>query len=386
MPARAWDLARLVDDLERLGARGLPRERYFQEVGLRLRRVVATDAACWHTLDPATRLITSAASGELVDAGIFDDASVLAAGARIVASEYVEDDLNAFSALAARRVPVASLERTTQGRPERSARWRELLAPAGIPHELRAAFVVRGRCWGAVALARRKGRPGFDDADVAAIARIAGVVADGIRTSLRVEAGRHGAGGSGPGMLVLGPGDEVELVTSPALELLAAMRSGGSDAAPPGAVLALAAHVRGSGRACSVAVPTADGWVTLHASQPDAGTARRVAIVCERSATPAATAVRLESHGVTAREREIAGLLAHGLTNPEIATRLVLSPYTVQDHVKRLFEKTGVATRQELVARIFLDDYLPQITAGASLGADGAFIAQGPGLHGRGCS
>ena len=53
----------------------------------------------------------------------------------------------------------------------------------------------------------------------------------------------------------------------------------------------------------------------------------------------------------------------------------MLSPYTVQDHVKRLFEKTGVSSRQELVARVFLDDYLPHLTAGTPLTAAGGFAA-----------
>jgi DNA-binding NarL/FixJ family response regulator len=98
-----------------------------------------------------------------------------------------------------------------------------------------------------------------------------------------------------------------------------------------------------------------------------------VAIVMERATSPQTTAVRLEAHGVTAREREIAGLLAAGLSNTEIARTLVLSPYTVQDHVKSLFEKTGVSSRQELVARVFLDDYLPHLAGQTPLGADGAF-------------
>ena len=68
-------------------------------------------------------------------------------------------------------------------------------------------------------------------------------------------------------------------------------------------------------------------------------------------------------------------LLAQGLSNPEIAETLVLSPYTVQDHIKRLFEKTGVSSRQELVARIFLDDYMPLVAGGAPLSSTGGFAA-----------
>ena len=126
----------------------------------------------------------------------------------------------------------------------------------------------------------------------------------------------------------------------------------------------------------TVAVPTPAGWITLHASLPEGGAGGRVAIVLERAASPQATAIRLEAHGVTAREREIATLLAHGLTNPEIATTLVLSPYTVQDHIKNLFEKTGVSSRQELVARMFLDDYLPQLAQGTPLSSSGGFARQ----------
>ena len=90
---------------------------------------------------------------------------------------------------------------------------------------------------------------------------------------------------------------------------------------------------------------------------------------------PQTTAVRLEAHGVTAREREIAALLAQGLSNAEIATALVLSPYTVQDHIKSLFEKTAVSSRQELVARIFLDQYMPQLVQQGPLTSDGQFAA-----------
>ena len=378
MPAQSWSIERLADDVATLGRRGLPREQYFTEVTARLRRVVASDATCWHTLDPHTRLLTSDSPYELVSSGIFAPETVMAAGERLIASEYFIEDFNTFAGLAGRRVPVGTLSQATRGRPERSTRYRDLLEPSGIPHELRAAFVSRGRCWGAVHISRREDRPDFSAEDMTALATIAGLVADGIRATLRFDAGRRGGAGS-PGLVVLGPGNEVELITEPARELLEAMRSNAmaeSDDTPPAAVLALAASARAgtsrpAGDSHAVAVPTADGWITLHASLPDSGNAGRVAIVLERSSSPQSTAVQLEAHGVTAREREIAGLLAAGLTNPEIAEQLVLSPYTVQDHVKSLFEKTNVSSRQELVARIFLDDYLPKVASHAPLNSAG---------------
>jgi len=49
--------------------------------------------------------------------------------------------------------------------------------------------------------------------------------------------------------------------------------------------------------------------------------------------------------GLTAREVEILGLVAHGMTNPEIAAQLFLSNHTVKTHIGRIFAKTGSRDR-----------------------------------------
>ena len=54
---------------------------------------------------------------------------------------------------------------------------------------------------------------------------------------------------------------------------------------------------------------------------------------------------------LTEREREILDLVARGLTNTEIASRLVLSPKTVRNHVSNVFGKLQVASRAEAVAQ-----------------------------------
>ena len=52
---------------------------------------------------------------------------------------------------------------------------------------------------------------------------------------------------------------------------------------------------------------------------------------------------------LTEREREVVGLVAHGLTNEEIAGRLVVSPLTAKTHVSRAMTKAGVRDRAQLV-------------------------------------
>ena len=380
MSTGRWGIDRLIDDVAALERRGLPRERYYAEVAARLRRVFDFDAACWHTLDPQTRLITSDASDELVNAGIYTKATVADAGAKLIASEYFTADVNTFADLAGRRVPVGILSQATKGRPERSTRYTELLDASGIPFEMRAAFLTRGRVWGAVHLARGDRSRDFTAQEATALASVTRLVADGIRTSLRFDAAREPQSAASPGLVVLGPTDDIEMITPPAREIFATMdsRRSGTTETPPSPVLALAAYARSratqaQGGGDAVAVPTSAGWVTLHASLPEGHDRDRVAIVVERAVSPQSTAVRLEADGVTPREREIATLLAQGLTNPEIAEALVLSHYTVQDHIKSLFEKTGVSSRQELIARIFVDDYMPQLAQRAPLTARGGF-------------
>jgi DNA-binding CsgD family transcriptional regulator len=57
---------------------------------------------------------------------------------------------------------------------------------------------------------------------------------------------------------------------------------------------------------------------------------------------------RLAALGVTGREAEVLAFVARGLTNAEVAERLVLSRRTVETHVASLLAKTGAARRREL--------------------------------------
>lgn len=61
---------------------------------------------------------------------------------------------------------------------------------------------------------------------------------------------------------------------------------------------------------------------------------------------------------VSARERQVVAAVVEGLSNDEIAGRLAISPKTVESHLRRLFERHGVASRTELATRALRDGWL----------------------------
>ncbi len=71
----------------------------------------------------------------------------------------------------------------------------------------------------------------------------------------------------------------------------------------------------------------------------------------ERLLQEPAPSVAELSENLTAREREILDLLAHGLKNAEIAGELHISEHTVKFHISSLYAKLGVNNRAEAVSR-----------------------------------
>jgi len=56
----------------------------------------------------------------------------------------------------------------------------------------------------------------------------------------------------------------------------------------------------------------------------------------------------LRALGITSREVDVLKLVADGLSNRQIAERLVVSPKTVEHHVTSLFDRTGIRNRAAL--------------------------------------
>jgi DNA-binding CsgD family transcriptional regulator len=84
------------------------------------------------------------------------------------------------------------------------------------------------------------------------------------------------------------------------------------------------------------------------------------------------------AYGFTPREREVTRQVILGRSTAQIAQSLHISPFTVQDYLKTIFDKVGVHSRRELVGIVFRDQYWPRVLAGEHVGPDGFFIRQNP--------
>jgi DNA-binding CsgD family transcriptional regulator len=360
---------RTRDEIVRLTHRSMGVREFSLAASRALRRTVPFDGVCLLTFDPASLLPT----GEVIENGLPADVVP-----RLTEIEIGEPDYNKFASLARAGKPAASLSDATEGRLDRSLRQRELRRPGGFEDELRAVLVSDSETWGALTLLRERGRPHFAPADVRYVASVAGLLAEGLRRALLL--GELAANAESTlGLVVLADDNSIVSANPAARGLLDELEpSGGAGAEQPPIVVqgvadrARTAAASGSpGLIARARVRARSGrWLVVRGSLLGEGAAAQVAVVVEPAHASDLAPLIAAAYGLTARERTVTQLVAQGFATGEIATRLHMSPWTVQDHLKAIFAKTGTGTRGELVARLFFDHYAPQLDDTAPLRRD----------------
>lgn len=345
------------DEIARLAHLGLDLPSFWRAATRQLRKAVPFDFfPCWFTLDPTSLLVTGHYNPEVP----VEDHEV----PTIV--EYLEEKYDGPATLAARENLVITWDEVTGGDSARSLRYRENLLEWGVEHELAALLRADGASWGAVTLHRRHGQPPFGAEEVSFVAEVAPYLAEGARRSLVVSDLAEDAGPDTPCLVVLDANLAVDSVT-PGAERSLADLPGGANASTgrlPFAVLAVAARVRRVARgetdssvsAARARVLSRTGrWVVLHGASLLGPTGERFSVIIEPAHPSQRAPLLMDAFGLTEREQEVARLVLQGRSTDEIARMLYVSPYTVQDHLKAAFYKSGVRSRRELVARVLFD-------------------------------
>jgi DNA-binding CsgD family transcriptional regulator len=98
-------------------------------------------------------------------------------------------------------------------------------------------------------------------------------------------------------------------------------------------------------------------WLTLQAVALRPGD--EVALILDAARRPEMAEVVMRAYGLSVRERDVAQRVIAGASTAEVAAELHISPWTVQDHLKSVFDKVGVRSRGELAKEVFDRHHAP---------------------------
>ncbi|GAB4050461.1 LuxR C-terminal-related transcriptional regulator [Catellatospora paridis] len=360
-----------------------------------LRRIggdLSTAEATLDVLDAATRGITELVPADIWCGVVLDPSTLLDTGGqhrhgfpqetmpRLFEIEHIEqDDVDNLRALARRPDPASLLSNSTDGDLPSSKYYRDILRPLGIRDELRVVLRQGGHTWGLLVLCRAAGSPAFTDTDLAAARQISKPATTALRRSLLLAGRDAGTIADAPGLVVLDEHQDEVSVSPTARRWLDDLPEDRAGSALPYAVQAVAARATATAatQARSRARTRSGRWAALHAWRIGPAPAPMTAVAIGPAEPGDLAAIVLDAYGLSQRERDVAQQVLLGGSTAQIATVLGISEYTVQDHLKAVFDKTGVRSRRDLISELFTRHYLPQLAHPAT-STDGRLVDPAP--------
>lgn len=344
-----------------LASQNLDLVTFWQEVATLLANAVPHYLSpCCYTIDPASFLVTSHYQSEILEVP-----------PEWLAHEYFEEDFHKIADIVRSARGISTLHEATDGDPSRSKAWNLYIRPYGGDQELIVALRTRsGYAWGVMGLYRAPGDPQFDDEEMQFLKEMSPYLAEGAWRGLLIGEASDPEGPEAPGLLVLGEDWKVESLTPGTERWLAELPDGDPERGKlPPSVLAVAARALRTaenadmpGEVALARVLSRHGrWIVLHGTALVGNGKYRAAVIVEPAHPARIAPLLMTAYGLTEREQEVTRLVLQGNSTVEIAERLVVSAHTVQQHLKNIFDKTGVRSRRELVGKVFFSHYEPRL-------------------------
>jgi DNA-binding CsgD family transcriptional regulator len=353
---------RARDKIARLSDHGCDLVTFWQEATEIIVKVVPHYMTpCWFTLDPASLLVTSHYQTQFVELP-----------PEWLAHEYFEDDFHKVADVVRSDRGISTIHEVTGGDPSRSSGWIRYVQAHGADQEVYVALRTRtGDVWGMVSLYREPGQPKFDSDEFVFLREISPYLAEGAKRGLLIGEASEPDGPEAPGLVILRDDWSVESLTPGVERWLDELPGGDWEAHEklPPAVMAVAGRaLRTAGQpempgevALSRVLSRAGRWVVLHGASLVGDGRQRVAVIVEPAHPARISPLLMSAYGLTEREQEVTRQVLQGNSTAEIADRLFVLPQTVQQHLKSVFEKTGVRSRRELVGKVFFTYYEPRV-------------------------
>ena len=354
-----WERVRARERIEALASGAVDARDLRRDVLAELREVIGFDAYVWLLTDP----VTAVGAAPLADVPCMEELPSL------IKAKYATH-LHRWTVLRQLASPVALLCSALDGELTQSRPWRDVLHRYGIGDVASVVFADQFGCWGFLDLWRDNARQQFGNADAEFIGSVVAPLTAALRrcqAGTFIEPAIPRRRQVGPVVLTLD--DDLRITSRTAasqawLDVLLPPES--DERAIPASVYNVAAQLIAAedgidGHAASARTHLADGfWLTLRAArlscdEQQAGASASGQETLVVTIEEASAAERLEmfslAFGLTARERELLGLLAAGRSTRTMARDMSLSEHTIQDHLKSIFAKTGGRDRVTLLSR-----------------------------------
>ncbi|MEU4267369.1 helix-turn-helix transcriptional regulator [Streptomyces sp. NPDC026092] len=351
MSLRFFDDRRLASDLYAAAIQNTGPEQVGAGISRVLAPIVAHDALSLVGTDPAT----GPGLGSFSFWHQYDPALV---GELVMHRHLGGDPRPAIPTLL--RTPAVVVGAGTDGSPVPDPRVREILTAHGASSELRLLLQDRRGVWGALGLLRCEGAAPFGQDDAQRATRLVPALLAALR--------RYATAGPlcpevpplSAGVITVGPDHRIKAVSPQARLWLDQWSAHAIPSWVPGAFfvslsLVARAEARREGGAMPLvcAPPAASGrWTTCQGQVLDEAATGDVALVVQGATWDLVLPSLCAWYGITPRERDVVTQLRTGASVKQIARRLDLSAYTVNDHLKAVFRKTGADGREELGAAL----------------------------------
>ncbi|OJF11313.1 helix-turn-helix transcriptional regulator [Couchioplanes caeruleus] len=234
-----------------------------------------------------------------------------------------------------------------------SVRLHDIMAAEGFGSELRVALIHAGVTRGTLTLLRGRGSRPFSAAEAGHAERLSAPLAVGLKRFVAGRRPRPPGGGLAPGVVVVEADDTVRASAGGRAwlsRLLPPPPAEAGDDALFANLWSLVYAARRAGGEALTRIPAGGGWLAMQAQPFEAAGPGAVVITIQPASADLLLPAFASWHDITPAERAVLDQVRRGLPAKQIATRLLLSPHTVNDHLKSIYRKTGVTGRDELLA------------------------------------